>query len=68
MIPPALIFCGGTHLVFGQQGQVQQNFNGFRVSRHHNNLADAAVEGLGGCSTGGWFPVNWQIYFHGWVL
>lgn len=37
------------HLVLGEQGQVQQNLNRLRVGGHHHNLADAAVEGLGGC-------------------
>jgi hypothetical protein len=38
----------GNILIFTQQGQMQENFNGFGVRRHDNELTDAAVERLGG--------------------
>lgn len=38
-----------TYLVFCQQGQVEENFDGLCIGSHHHNLADATVEGLGCC-------------------
>ena len=35
-------------LVFTQQGQVEQDFEGFGVGGHDYELGDTAVEGLGG--------------------
>lgn len=35
-------------LVFAQQGQVEQDFEGFGVGSHDDEFRDTAVEGLGG--------------------
>ena len=35
-------------LVLAQQGQMQQNLQRLGVSSHHDELADAAVQGLSG--------------------
>lgn len=38
----------GDILVFAQERQMQENFNGFRVSRHDDHFADPSIQGFGG--------------------
>ena len=37
-----------SHLVLTKQGEVKQNLEGLRISRHHNELGDTSVERLCG--------------------
>ena len=55
-----------SNLVLTQQWQVQQDLEGLRVGRHHNELRNATIQRLGGCGSDeggavGYIPLDREV-------
>lgn len=50
----------GDVLILAEEGEVEQNFNGFRVGCHDDHFRDSTVESFGGFGmVNGWSEVYW---------
>ena len=52
--PQKLLPCTGesgtAHLIFCQEGEMEEDFEGLRIGSHHNKFRNAPVETLGRCT------------------